>query len=59
MVIQNGDSSYSVSSNNKDGIANGVHTNNALKLDGRDNSHVKVTIEMDSAEKTSTRWPKP
>lgn len=42
----NGDGSYTITFRNNDGIANGGHTYHALKRHGRDNSYVKVTIEI-------------
>lgn len=42
----NGDSTYTLTFRNGDGIANGVHTYEALKRFGRSNSFVKVTIEV-------------
>lgn len=42
----NGDGSYTLTFQEGDGIGNGGHTYHALKVHGRDNSHVKVTIEI-------------
>lgn len=41
-----GDGSYKVTFSDGDGIANGGHTYNALRVAGRDSSQVKVTIEI-------------
>lgn len=45
-VDSNGDGSYTIEFGPNDGIANGGHTYNALRVFGRSNSQVKVTIEI-------------
>lgn len=42
----NGDGTYSLKFEDGDGIANGGHTYHALKVHGRENSLVKVTLEI-------------